>query len=118
MNGLNLNNGTIEVTFPVTPFHGVYITGLETDNITLELHEGAEGPQGPEGPVGPKGDTGDTGDPGEGLPSGGAAGQVPVKSSSADFATAWQTPLVANKFTVGTTAPSSPAVNDVWIDTT
>jgi hypothetical protein len=115
MNGLNLNNGTIEVTFPVTPFHGVYITGLETDAILLELHGGPEGPQGPIGPEGPEGPKGDAG---AGLPSGGVAGQVPVKTASTDYALAWGTPLVSNKFTVGTTAPSSPAINDVWVDTT
>jgi len=44
------------------------------------------GPQGPEGPQGPKGD------PGEGVPSGGAPGQVLSKASDADYDTQWVDP--------------------------
>lgn len=41
---------------------------------------------------GDKGDPGDAGTPGEGIPTGGTAGQILVKLSSADYATAWQNP--------------------------
>ena len=48
------------------------------------------------------------------LPSGGTAGQVLSKASATDYATAWVT---QTKVTAGTSAPSSPAIGDVWIDT-
>ncbi len=60
---------------------------------------GPEGPQGPAGPTGPTGAagatgpagaTGATGPAGPGLPVGGIAGQLPVKLSSTDYATAWR----------------------------
>lgn len=56
---------------------------------------GAKGDQGEPGEQGAKGDTGDTGatgpkgDPGEGVPVGGATGQVLAKASAADFDTEW-----------------------------
>ena len=71
---------------------------------------GPQGPRGPEGQQGPKGDTGDTGpkgdtgakgdtgdtgpkgdkgDPGQGIPTGGAAGQVLTKKTSANYDTEW-----------------------------
>lgn len=52
---------------------------------------GPGGPQGVAGPVGPQGPQGIQGVPGEGVPTGGNAGQALVKTSSADYATAWTT---------------------------
>jgi len=54
-----------------------------------------------------------TGPAGVGVPAGGRPNQLLAKASSADYATTWSVAL-----TVGTTAPSSPSVGDVWIDTT
>lgn len=50
---------------------------------------GAVGPQGPQGIQGTAGAPGPQGPEGPGLPAGGAAGQVPVKASAADYDTAW-----------------------------
>jgi hypothetical protein len=53
---------------------------------------GATGPQGPQGPQGAQGATGAagaTGPAGPGVPAGGATGQQLVKTSGADYATAW-----------------------------
>lgn len=52
---------------------------------------GATGSTGPTGPAGTTGTTGATGPAGPGLPTGGTTGQVPVKTGSADYATAWTT---------------------------
>lgn len=55
---------------------------------------GATGAQGPTGSQGPKGDTGDTG---------------PAGADGADY--------TGPTITVSSTAPSSPSVGDIWIDT-
>jgi hypothetical protein len=58
---------------------------------------GSQGPQGATGATGPQGAKGDTGaagaqgPAGPGVPAGGTTGQQLVKSSSADYATAWAT---------------------------
>lgn len=44
------------------------------------------------GPAGPAGAAGTAGAAGVGLPAGGTTGQVPAKTSNADFAIAWTTP--------------------------
>lgn len=54
---------------------------------------------------------------GRGLPPGGTTGQALIKSSDSSFAAAWGTLPTTPTITVGTTAPSSPAVGDIWIDT-
>lgn len=56
---------------------------------------GQTGPVGPQGPQGVQGPQGIPGQDGVGLPTGGTAGQVPVKQSSADFDIAWETPPAA-----------------------
>ncbi|TWH46320.1 hypothetical protein [Sporomusa sp. KB1] len=53
--------------------------------------EGPAGPQGKAGPIGPQGPKGDPGAAGTGIPAGGTAGQVLVKSSATDYAIAWAT---------------------------
>src|SRR5262245_7420290 len=55
---------------------------------------GPVGPTGPQGDTGPMGPIGPTGATGGGVPTGGTTGQVLQKTSSADYATAWQTPSV------------------------
>ena len=47
---------------------------------------GATGPQGPQGEIGPQGEQGPAG---EGVPAGGTANQVLIKSSSTDYDTEW-----------------------------
>jgi hypothetical protein len=53
---------------------------------------GATGPAGPPGADGADGAAGPTGPAGPGVPTGGTTGQVLTKTSSSDYATAWQTP--------------------------
>lgn len=54
--------------------------------------QGEKGDTGATGDVGPQGAKGDKGDDGEGVPTGGSAGQMLVKKSSADYDTEWVTP--------------------------
>ncbi len=54
--------------------------------------QGATGLKGDTGAQGLKGDPGSQGPVGTGVPTGGTAGQVLAKTSSVDYATAWQTP--------------------------
>jgi hypothetical protein len=53
---------------------------------------GPAGPTGPTGPVGPSGAVGATGAAGQGVPTGGATGQVLSKVDGTDYNTAWTTP--------------------------
>ena len=48
------------------------------------------------------------------VPQGGTAGQVPKKNSSTNFDFSWAD---LQEIAVGTTAPSSPSVGDLWVDT-
>ena len=52
------------------------------------------------------------------LPSGGASGTVLAKSAGTDYATGWVAlgTASARNIHVGTTAPSSPADGDLWVD--
>lgn len=50
------------------------------------------GPQGPQGARGATGATGPQGPSGQGIPAGGATGQILVKRSGADYDTNWATP--------------------------
>jgi hypothetical protein len=60
------------------------------------------------------GGAGTPGPPGVGVPAGGATRDMLVKSSGANYDTEWRAFV---ELTVGTTPPSSPAIGDVWIDT-
>jgi hypothetical protein len=82
---------------------------------------GATGPQGPAGSTGatgatgsqgPKGDTGNTGATG----AAGATGSQGPKGDTGDTGPAGAS-YTGPKITVSTTAPSTPSVGDVWIDT-
>lgn len=53
---------------------------------------GAQGPQGVKGDTGTAGTNGTNGTNGQGVPTGGAAGQVLSKVNATDFNTAWTTP--------------------------
>lgn len=56
---------------------------------------GSQGPAGSTGPTGPAGPTGSTGPAGQGVPPGGTTGQVLTKTSTVDYATAWQAATAA-----------------------
>ena len=47
-----------------------------------------------------------------GVPIGGSTGQLLAKTSGTDYAMGWGVAI-----TVSTTAPASPSVNDIWVDT-
>jgi hypothetical protein len=53
------------------------------------------------------------------LPAGGTTGQVLNKTSATNYQTAWTSlgTAASLNITVGTTAPASPAVGQIWIDT-
>ena len=65
------------------------IKGAAKVEVTL-IRPPAEGPAGPQGPPGPQGIKGDTGSTGQGVPTGGTTGQILTKTSSVDYASAWQ----------------------------
>lgn len=67
---------------------------------------GPAGPAGPVGPAGPKGDTGNTGPAGPAGPKGDTGDTGPAGAS-----------YTGPTITVASAAPSTPAVGDVWIDT-
>jgi hypothetical protein len=101
---------------------GVVWTGSAWSNVGP-----IRGPQGPSGPTGPAGVTGPTGPTGpqgtEGTAGGlGATGPIgPTGSAGLTGATGPTGPnplTTGGKISVSNTAPSSPAVNDVWVDTT
>ena len=92
--------------------------------IAAAVIDGVPGPQGPQGPAGPsgptgatgatgpKGDTGDTGPTGPQGPAG-ATGATGATGPQGPVGTSYAGPAI----TVSTTPPSSPAVGDIWIDT-
>jgi hypothetical protein len=101
--------------------------------LSLAGEPGPVGPQGIQGIPGIKGDTGDqglagatgaTGPAGPGIASGGTAGQILVKTDSADYNTQWQdniAGILARATALDkdlTTPPGSPAVNDTYIVST
>lgn len=92
--------------------------------ISAAVIEGVPGPPGPTGPTGATGATGATGPTGPTGPSGstgpkgdtgatGATGSIGPTGPAGANGTSYTGP----KITVATTAPSTPAVGDVWIDT-
>ena len=62
---------------------------IDTLTINSHLYLGPGTPGAIEGPQGPKGDTGATGATGQGVPSGGATGEVLTKASNASYDTYW-----------------------------
>lgn len=79
---------------------------------------GPVGPQGPQGLVGPQGKQGKQGNPGSngvGVPLGGTANQVLVKSSATDYETEWKNAsdlVIADGSITGTRAWSSTKTNN------
>lgn len=69
----------------------------------IQGETGLQGPQGIQGIQGPPGTNGTNGTNGQGVPVGGSTGQVLAKTSAADFATSWQTPIVYNNTGVAAT---------------
>lgn len=57
--------------------------------------------------------SGSQGPAGVGVPTGGTIDQVLAKTSATDYATAWTS---ISKITVSATAPTSPGLNDLWVD--
>lgn len=95
-----------------TPWSG--LPYYDNHNIVAQMIadaviEGVPGPQGPQGPAGPTGATGPQGPTGPTGPAGATGATGSQGAPGADYS--------GPKITVATTAPSSPAVGDVWIDT-
>lgn len=120
---LKLGNG-------ITPWNS--LPYISNDNIVAEMiaaaviegvpgPQGPQGPQGPAGPQGPKGDIGNTGATGAQGPQGPQGPAGPTGNTGATGAQGPQGPAGTSytgpKITVSNTAPSSPTVGDVWIDT-
>jgi hypothetical protein len=64
---------------------------------------------------------GGIGPAGPGVAAGGSSGQILAKASATDYDTEWITPVddvTGGHITISSTAPTSPNVGDVWIDTT
>jgi hypothetical protein len=80
--------------------------------IAAAVIEGVPGPPGPTGPTGPTGPSGSTGPKGD-TGATGATGSIGPTGPAGANGTSYTGP----KITVATTAPSTPAVGDVWIDT-
>jgi hypothetical protein len=75
-----------------------------TSQVQTTIAAGAQGPAGPAGP---------------GVPVGGTTGQALVKTSAADYATAWANQTGGTVYRVGAGAPASSlgALNDLYEDT-
>lgn len=57
---------------------------------SFTVRDGKDGGPGPAGPEGQRGETGPQGEPGNGVPEGGAKGQILVKQSGGSHNTAWE----------------------------
>lgn len=93
------------------------IVNEEIINFTVNLAQGERGPQGPQGVIGPKGDKGDQGivgpkgDPGIGIASGGAYGQILMKSTNANYDTQW-----TDNVRVSETEPEVVIPGEQWLN--
>ena len=80
--------------------------------------QGATGPQGvvgPQGAQGVQGPTGPTGAAGGGVPTGGTDGQILTKTSSTDYATAWEDLAESAAVISSATAPANTSA--IWYNT-
>lgn len=80
----------------------------------LKGDTGERGPQGATGPAGPQGNQGNPGSNGVGVPLGGTANQVLVKSSATDYETEWKNAsdlVIADGTITGTKSWSSTKTN-------
>jgi hypothetical protein len=88
---------TVDGQTPVSIAQGPQQRPLIVESVAgdvIEVHTGRPGPEGPQGPAGldgPQGDPGPVGADGQGVPTGGAAGQLLRKASAADYDTEWFT---------------------------
>lgn len=91
----------------------IILTGIETsDSIVITgsaiepqvILTGTIATKGDPGPPGPRGVQGSAGSNGVGVPTGGATGQILTKTSSSDYATAWQSQVVQS-YTNATATP-------------
>jgi hypothetical protein len=124
-----LRRGTAAAWLAADPVLQSGEPGVETDTGKLKIGngllkwtqlgylsgEGAPGPQGPQGPQGiqgepgPQGPQGIQGIPGVEGPEGPEGPQGPPGQDGMDY--------TGPNITVSSTAPTTPAVGDVWIDT-
>lgn len=87
---------------------GAYFQKVEGAWVGRGSLLGPPGDQGDPGAPGLPGDQGEPGPPGPGLPAGGAAGQIPAKTSGADYAVAWVDPPAGG-------TGGGVDVRDVWL---
>lgn len=106
--------------------HWVDLPYFDNHDLVLQMIadaviEGVPGPQGPQGPVGPQGPQGATGAQGPQGSTGATGAQGPQGPQGITGAQGPQgvpgTSYTGPTITVSNTAPSSPAINDIWIDT-
>jgi hypothetical protein len=76
---------------------------------------GPTGPQGVAGPQGAQGIQGPTGPAGQGVPTGGTDGQILTKTSSTDYATAWEDIPESAAVVSSATAPANTSA--IWFNT-
>jgi hypothetical protein len=100
-------------------------TNFDTIDTVIATTPGPPGPLGPTGPAGPAGLQGPAGATGPQGPPGTGTGDVVGPGSATDGYLALFSGTTGKtiknggfRITVSNTAPSTPSVNDVWIDTT
>lgn len=77
---------------------------VSVDALNIEVEISQTGPQGPQG------------DPGEGVPAGGALGQVLTKASAADYDAQWENPGASSNYETCTAGEDINAGRVVVID--
>ena len=117
--GVELDTGSFKIGNGVAAWSALpyfsnddFVSAMIDAAIANAVLEGVPGPPGPQGPAGPTGATG---------PQGSAGAQGPKGDTGNTGATGAQGPAGASytgpTITVSTTAPSTPTIGDVWIDT-
>ena len=84
-----VTNATASLTAQIAAKYTQPAGGVPKADLSQEVRDALDsvcGQTGPEGPQAPQGN------PGQGVPAGGASGQVLAKTSGADYATQWVTP--------------------------
>jgi len=123
--GVELGTGKFKIGNGVAPWSDLpYFSNDEVIELMIAaalddaVLEGVPGPAGPTGPQGPQGPIGLTGPQGPAGPTGatGATGPTGPKGDTGDTGPSG-TDYSGPNITVSSTAPASPSVGDVWIDT-
>lgn len=122
--GVVLDTQRFKIGNGITPWAG--LPYFDNHDLVLQMIadaviEGVPGPQGPTGPQGPQGATGAQGPQGPQGATGNTGAQGPQGNQGATGSqgpqgipgTSYSGPAIA----VSTTAPSSPTIGDIWIDT-